>query len=134
MMQTLTLDISPEAARRVAEDPERLAHVARMVEATYGGEPEPVRLSVEDEALITDRLERIESSELKETPFDSAAMRKRAHDLLKQEFSWEPEQEQAFDQDLARNTALLSEAKLRQIWDTSDEDAEFDDVADCERK
>lgn len=89
MIQTLTLDISPETARRVAEDPERLAHVARMVEAAYGVEPEPMKLSAEDEALITDRLERIESGELKETPFDAAAMRKRGAELLKREFGYE---------------------------------------------
>lgn len=134
MIQTLALDISPETARRVAEDPERLAHVARMVEAAYGVEPEPVKLSVEDEALIADRLDRIESGELKEAPWDSSERRKRAHELLKLEFGWEPEQEQAFDQALAQNTALLSEAKLRQIWDTSEEEDEFTNPSDRERK
>jgi hypothetical protein len=90
MIQTLTLDISPETARRVAEDPERLAHVARMIEAAYGVEPEPVELSPEDEALITDRLERIESGELKEALWDSNARRKRSLELLKREFGYDP--------------------------------------------
>lgn len=39
----------------------------------------------------------------------------------------EEEQEQAqeatFAKSLARNAALLSEAKLRQVWDTPEEDA-----------
>lgn len=90
MIQTLTLDISPETIRRIAEDPERLAHVARMVEAAYGVEPEPVKLSAEDEALIMDRLDRIESGELKEAPWDSSARRKRSLELLKREFGYEP--------------------------------------------
>jgi hypothetical protein len=42
--------------------------------------------------------------------------------LLKQA-EQEEEQEKAFSQNLAHNAALLSEAKLRQIWDTPEEDA-----------
>lgn len=42
---------------------------------------------------------------------------------LLQEAEAEREQESAFSKAIARNTALLSEAKLRQIWDTPEEDA-----------
>ena len=42
---------------------------------------------------------------------------------LLQEAEAHREQETAFSKSLARNAALLSEAKLRQIWDTPEEDA-----------
>lgn len=35
----------------------------------------------------------------------------------------EQKEEAAFSKSLARNAALLSEAKLRQLWDTPEEDA-----------
>ena len=88
---TLTIEVSPETARRVADDPERLAHVARMVEAAYGVEPEPVIISREFHDSLMGRLDRIESGELKEAPWDSAARKKRTAELLKREFGYEAE-------------------------------------------
>ena len=90
MRQTLTLDISPEAARRVADDPERLAHVARMIEAAYGVEPEPVKISRELHDSLMDDLDKIESGEAKVGPWDSEARRKRSAELLKREFGYDP--------------------------------------------
>lgn len=40
-MSTLTITISPETARRIADDPEGLAHVERMVESAYSGQINP---------------------------------------------------------------------------------------------
>ena len=42
---------------------------------------------------------------------------------LLEEEEQEQAQEAAFAKSLARNAALLSEAKLRQLWDTPEEDA-----------
>jgi hypothetical protein len=87
---TLTIDVSPETIRRIAEDPERLAHVARMVEAAYGVEPEPVKVSKELYDSLMDDLDKIESGEAKVGPWDSEARRKRSAELLKREFGYDP--------------------------------------------
>lgn len=93
---TLMINVSPETARRLADDPEALRRAGELIDAEFGGGEdsegsnlhEDYKLSPEDEALITDRLERIESGELKEAPWDSSARRKRTHELLKREFGW----------------------------------------------
>ena len=89
-MSALTIEVSPETIRRIAEDPERLAHVARMVEAAYGVEPEPVKVSKELYDSLMDDLDKIESGEAKVGPWDSEARRKRSAELLKREFGYDP--------------------------------------------
>ena len=89
-MSSLTIEVSPETIRRIAEDPERLAHVARMVEAAYGVEPEPVKVSKELYDSLMDDLDKIESGEAKVGPWDSEARRKRSAELLKREFGDAP--------------------------------------------
>ena len=91
-MSSLTIEVSPETIRRIAEDPERLAHVARMVEAAYGVEPEPVKVSKELYDSLMDDLDKVESGEAKVGPWDSEARRKRSAELLKREFAHTTEQ------------------------------------------
>lgn len=87
---TLTVEISPETHQRIAADPEALRHVAKMIEDAYR-EPEPVKISTDLYDSLMERLDRIESGELKETPWDSEARKKRTAELLKREFGYESE-------------------------------------------
>jgi hypothetical protein len=95
MSLTITIDSPPDELVALASTPEGMARmqkaVLRLVQRPkeQQTEPEPVKLSQEVEALIADRLDRIESGELKESPWDSAAMRKRGAELLKREFGYE---------------------------------------------
>ena len=92
---TLTVEISPETAERIASDPEALRHVARMIEDAYGAtsdvasEPEPVQISKELADELQSMCEGIEAGTIKVTPWDSDAMRKRGAELLKREFGYE---------------------------------------------
>ena len=85
---TLTVEISAETHQRISADPEALRHVAKIIEDAYS-EPEPVKISTELYDSLMERLDRIESGELKETLWDSAARKKRTAELLKREFGYE---------------------------------------------
>ena len=82
-MSTLIITVSDETARRVAADPERLAHVARMIEAAYGVEPEPVRISKNLADELQDMCEGIEAGTIKTTPHNRAESLRHAEELLK---------------------------------------------------
>lgn len=82
-MSTLTITVSDEAARRVAADPERLAHVARMIEAAYGVEPEPVRISKELADELHDMCDGIEAGTIKTTLHNREESLMHAEELLK---------------------------------------------------
>jgi len=91
-MNSLTIDSLPDELVEQTATPEGMARARAAVLLAFGlqpDEPEPVKLSAEVEALIADRLDRIESGELKESPWDSEAMRKRGAELLKREFGYE---------------------------------------------
>jgi CO/xanthine dehydrogenase Mo-binding subunit len=82
-MSTLTITVSDETARRVAADPERLAHVARMIEVAYGVEPEPIPISKELADELQAMCDGIEAGTIKTTPHDRAKSLAHAEELLK---------------------------------------------------
>lgn len=82
-MSTLIITVSDETARRVAADPERLAHVARMIEAAYGVEPEPVRISKELADELQAMCDGIEAGTIKLTPHNREESLVHAEELLK---------------------------------------------------
>ena len=85
-MSSLTIDSLPDELIAMATTPEGMARARAAILEAFGLEPEPIKVSTELYDSLMERLDRIESGELKEIPWDSAARKKRTAELLKSEF------------------------------------------------
>ena len=73
-MSSLTIDSLPDELIAMATTPEGMARARAAILEAFGLEPEPIKVSTELYDSLMERLDRIESGELKEIPWAGDAV------------------------------------------------------------